>query len=49
MGVIGVRMNICFSSRGFSVNLYLEAIVDSKEQKIKGVEEYVNLKPRTEG
>jgi hypothetical protein len=49
IGVTGVRVNICFSSCGFSLNLYLESIVDSKEQKIQGVAKYVSLKPRIEG
>lgn len=39
----------CFSSCEFSVNLYLEAIVDSMEQKIQGVEKDAYLKPRIEG
>ena len=49
MGVFGIRVNICFSSCRFSVNLYLEAVVDSMEQKIQGVDKDVSLKPRTEG
>jgi hypothetical protein len=49
IGVTVVRVNICFSSSGFSLNLNLEAIVDSKEQKIQGVVKDVSLKPRIEG
>jgi len=49
MGVIEIRANIYFSTCGCSVNLYFEAIVDSKEQKIQGVFKGVNLKPRIEG
>ena len=45
--VNGFRVNICFSSCGFSVNLYLEAIIDSKEQKVRGFIKDVNLKPIT--
>lgn len=49
MGVIGIRANICFSTCGFPVNLYFEAIVDSKEQKIQCVFKDASLKPRIEG
>jgi hypothetical protein len=49
MGVIGIRVNIYFSSCGFSVNLFLEAMVDSMQQKIQGVDKDVSLKPRIEG
>jgi hypothetical protein len=49
IGVIGIRANICFSSCGFCVNLYLEAIVHCMEQKIQGVDKGVRLKPHTEG
>jgi hypothetical protein len=37
--VTEIRVNICFSSCGLSVNLYLEAIVNSMEDKILGVDE----------
>jgi len=49
MAVVGIRVNICCSSCEFSVNLYLEAIVDSMEEKIQDVDKGVSLKPKTDG
>jgi len=49
MGVIGIRVNICSSSCGFSVNLCLGTMVDSMEQTIQGADKGMSLKLNVEG